>query len=275
MSHAVYDNESPITVYHCTIDGVLNPSLVGFGFGGASSLIDCEIKNFNGPGGGAGGAWGTGGSLISGCKIQNNTSGIGSQASDVEISNCVIKDIASVGIGAGFRDEITENILIFHNHIEHTGGNGIQFTHVNDSEIFFNTISDAGGYGISLWNYQRPTDHIKVHANWIIRGASVAVHVIDGQATIINNTFACNVAGVFVRSDQVIDLRNNEWDHAPPTIDNGRGAYDPGCDGLYDICYESLYALTPEPLYLPHRGLGSCVVGVVAVPSPPKAPAQK
>lgn len=272
---SVYDNGSPMTVYHCTIDGVLGPSLTGFGFAGASSIIDSEIKNFDGPAGSAGGAWGTGGALISGCKIVNNRAGVGSQASNFEVRNCVIKDITSGAIGAGVRDELTDNVLIFRNHIENVGGIGISFTHVTDSEIFFNTISDAGSDGISLWNYQQPLYHVKVHANGIIRGTSSAVKVIDGQATIVNNTFACNVAGVFVRSDQVIDLRWNEWDHASPTVNNGYGAYDPGCDGFFDICYEALYALTPEPLYLPHRGKGSCIVGVIAVPSPPRAPARR
>jgi hypothetical protein len=80
--------------------------------------------------------------------------------------------------------------------------------------------------------------------------------------------FVCNVAGAFVRSDQVIDLRRNEWEHDPLIVSDGRGPVDPGCELPWDICYESQYAGTPPPLYHPDRGRGSCLVGVV--PSPPR-----
>jgi hypothetical protein len=80
----------------------------------------------------------------------------------------------------------------------------------------------------------------------------------------------CNVAGVLVRSDQVIDLRWNEWDHDPPTINHGRPT-DPWCDEPCDICYERDYALTPEPIFEPDRDKGSCLVYVMPVsPFDPK-----
>lgn len=60
----------------------------------------------------------------------------------------------------------------------------------------------------------------------------------------------------------------NAWDNNPPTISPGRGFYDPGCDGYFDICYARDYASTPEPIYLP-ASEGSCLIGIVP-PSPPK-----
>jgi hypothetical protein len=80
----------------------------------------------------------------------------------------------------------------------------------------------------------------------------------------------CNVAGILLSSDEVVDLRWNAWDHDPPTINAGRPT-EPGCDGFYDICYEAIYSGTPEPLYQPDSGRGSCRVGILPVP-PQRSP---
>jgi len=267
---AIYDDGHNITVYHCTIDGVLDPRLQGIGFSGGSSLIDCRIENFSGPGGRSVGVWGTGGVLIKGNVVENCNSGIAVSASKTDIRDCVVKNISGTGIGVGTTDYVVDDVLIFRNHVENVANNGISITNCTDTKITWNTVVDPAGYGISLWNYQKPSHEVEVVSNSVTGGGSLAIYVLGGQARINDNLFVCNSAGAFVRSDQVIDLRWNQWEHSPPTVSWGQGAYDPGCDAVYDICYEALYAGTPTPLYQPDGGKGSCQVGTFPFPSPRK-----
>lgn len=260
------DDGHPMTVFHCTIDGTQLPGGYGVVFIAGSSLIGTEIRNF-GNGGRAVGVSGTGGVLIKGNGIRNNTHGITVNASNCEISHCVVEDITAIGISLGFRDVETDNVLIFRNHMENTGDNGIRITHCTDTEIIFNSISHAGNFGLQIWNYERPTYTVKAILNSISNGDRAGIYVLDGQASINDNSIVCNVGGVMVRSDQVIDLRWNSWDHYPPTVSDGR-ASDEWCDGPYDICYEAVYSGTPEPVYHPASPKGTCIIGIM--PAPPR-----
>ena len=267
---AIDDDGHAMTVYHCTIDGVLASSLQGVGFYGGSSLIDSRVENFSSPGGRSVWVWGAGGSLIKGNVVKNNSHGIAVSASNTEISNNIVRNTSSIGISAGDRDFVTSDVVIFRNLVENAGNYGIGLTLCTDTKIIWNTITDPVSYGISIWNAENPSNIVEVYSNSVTGGGSLAIEVLYGQARINDNLFVCNVAGAFVRSDQVIDLRWNEWEHSPPTVNSGQGASDPGCGGIYDICYEALYALTPAPLYQPDGGKGSCQVGIVPYPSPRK-----
>jgi parallel beta-helix repeat protein len=259
-----------ITVYHCTIDGTKGPGLQGVGFYGGSSLIGSRVENFSGGGGRGVSVWGAGNAVINDNVVVNNSHGIEVGTSNVVISNNWVEDIYSTGIGVGVTDSLNTGIVVFRNYVKNVGIDGISIMSATDTRVVRNVISDVGGYGISLWNYQQPTNMVDVLNNTVMRGTTVGIHVIDGGARIIGNYIVCNVGGVFVRSDQVIDLSGNSWDHDTPTIDDGRGPYDPGCDGTYDICYEAAYALTPAPFYLPSGPRGSCIIGVL--PPPFRAP---
>jgi len=267
---AIDDDGHRITVYHCTVDGVLAGGLQGVGFSGGSSLIDSRVENFSDPGGRSVLVWGSGGALIKGNVVKNNSHGIEVSASNTEISDCVVRNTSSIGISVGDRDFVTDNVVIFRNLVENAGFFGIGLVKCTDTKIIRNTITDPVSDGISIWNAQNPSNMVEVIKNSVTGSGRSAIQVNYGQARINDNLFVCNVAGAFVRSDQVIDLRWNEWEHSPPTVNSGQGAYDPGCDGTYDICYEALYANTPAPLYQPDGGKGSCQVGIVPFPSPRK-----
>ncbi|MFH1755333.1 MAG: right-handed parallel beta-helix repeat-containing protein, partial [Candidatus Latescibacterota bacterium] len=199
---------------------------------------------------------------LKGNVVVNNNQGISLGASGCEVSHCVVENITSVGIGVGTADFVTNNFMLFHNNIFNCGGNGLSVTNSNAVDILYNSISQSGGYGIAV-NQQLSTHMVKIKNNSISKGSSSAIWLTSGGAEINGNAIVCNVAGVFLSTDQVIDLRWNAWDHDPPTISPGRGPSDPGCDGLYDICYERDYAGTPTPVYQPNSGRGSCLVGVV------------
>ncbi len=265
---AIADDGHSLTVFHCTIDGAQAPSGVfAAHFSGSSTLSDSRIENFDKHSSGAVRIWGAGGSLINDNVVVDCAVGISVTASNTLISNNSMKDIGSIAISTGSRDYLTDDVLIFRNNIENTVGSGISLCNVTDAVITHNTISYPGGYGISVWNYQKPLNTVEVLANFVIHGSSSALYLIGGQASINYNSFACdNVAGAFVRSSQVIDLSRNEWENDPPVIDTGRGPYDPGCDLPWDICYESQYALTPAPQYLPTRQKGPCLFAVCAQP---------
>ena len=257
------DDGHPITVFHCTVDGALFPGVYGVTFYSASSLIDCRIENFTQS---AVGAWGSGGALIRGNVILNNQGGVVVGASNTTVNGCVIENITSVGLNVAQIDLTTSDVSIYLNAIRNCGGNGMQLENVTDIEVQHNAISHSGGYGIAV-NRQEATHTVNIKSNSITHGSSAAIWLTGGGANINGNSFVCNVAGVLVRSDKVIDLRWNAWENDPPTISPGRGPVDPWCDGFYDICYERDYALTPEPLYQPDHGKGSCIIGIV-----PKAP---
>jgi parallel beta-helix repeat protein len=263
---AIDDDGHEMTVFHCTVDGILDGRLQGVYFDGGSSLIDSRVENFAGPGGRSIAVWGAGGAVIRGNTVVNCSHGIALNASDSEVSGCVVENIEADGISAGKVDSVTTGVSIFRNHVADVGIDGVAIVNCDQVKITYNSVSGAAGYGISIWNRDEPTHLVDVFSNSVAGGNSSAVYILDGQARVNDNAFVCNVAGAFVRSDQVIDLRWNEWDHSPPTVNSGRSAVDPGCDGFYDICYEALYAGTPEPLYAPDGGKGSCVIGVV--PSP-------
>jgi hypothetical protein len=267
-NRAIDDDGHAIFVFHCTIDGSLATGLQGVGFYGASSLVGCRVENFSHVAGRAIGVYGTGDALINDNVVLNNGSGISVGASNCDIMNNWVEDIYCTGIIVDGFDNTVSGITIFRNTVADVGCNGIDIRDATDIRIVRNSVSNVVSNGISISNYQQPSHMVEVYYNSITGGSSAAISVVGGGATINYNNIACNVAGAFVRSDQVIDLRRNEWDHDPPTIDDGRGPVDPGCDGTYDICYEALYALTPEPLYQPDHGKGSCMVYVI--PSPPK-----
>lgn len=269
-ARAIDDAGHSITVFHCTIDGTLAPGLQGIAFFGGSSLIDSRVENFSGGGGRAIEVWGTGNALINDNVVVNNSHGINVVASNSDINNNWVEDIYSSGINIGYSDSLTTGVTVFRNTVSNVGVDGISIISATDTRIVRNSISYSAGYGISIWNYQQPTNMVVVIHNSITEGSSVGIHLLHGGAIISCNNIACNVGGVFVRSGQVIDLRENAWDHNPPTINDGRGATDPGCDGIYDICYEADYAHTPEPLYIPCYFRGSCIIGVL--PSSPWAP---
>ena len=268
-ARAIDDAGHAITVFHCTIDGTLAPSLHGVAFFGESSLVGSRIENFSGGGGRGIQVWGAGNALINDNVVVNNSHGIEIGASNVVISNNWVEDIYSSGISVGVTDSLSTGIVVFRNYVTDVGIDGINIISATNTRVVRNIISDVGGYGISLWNYQQPANMVEVMNNTVMRGTSVGIHIIDGGARIIGNHIVCNVGGVFVRSDQVIDLRSNAWDHYPPTIDDGKGPFDAGCNGTYDICYEAAYALTPTSLYLPSSPKGSCIVGILPPPLTP------
>jgi parallel beta-helix repeat protein len=261
------DGGHPITVFHCTVDGALLPTGHGVAFYGASSLIDSRVENFTAGGGRSVGVWGGGGALIEGNLVYNNASGIAVGVSNTTIRSNVVEDITSVGINVGAIDATLDDIAIHHNYVTNTGGNGMQLTDVTDTKITFNSISHMGGYGISV-NVQQPTHMMEIYNNSMMHGSSSAIWLTSGGAKINGNTMVCNVAGVYLSTDQVVDLRHNSWEHDPPTISPGRGPSVSGCDGFFDICYQRDYAGTPTPLYQPDHGKGSCLIGIVPVPSP-------
>jgi hypothetical protein len=263
---AIDDDGHPITVFHCTIDGVLDPRTQGIGFYAGSSLIDCRIENFSGPGGRSVGVWGTGGALIKGNKVINNASGISVGASNTTVSHCIVENIGCTGIGVGTRDFVVNNVLIYHNYISNCGCDAVGLVNVDGVELLYNSITESEVDGIDV-RIQSDTHMVKINSNSITKGGSSAIVIESGGAEIVGNTIVCNVAGVYLNTDQLIDLRWNEWDHDPPTVSPGRGSFDPGCDGFFDICYMRDYAGTPEPIYNPHRGKGSCLIGVVPKPS--------
>jgi hypothetical protein len=256
-ARALDDDGHAIFVYHCTVDGSLAPSLQAVGFYGASSLVRCRVENFSHTAGRAIGAWDVNNVLINDNVVINNGGGIWVDGTNSTIMNNWVEDIYCRGIGIG-----GANNTVFRNTVKNVGCEGIAVGGT-DTKVIRNSISDVGGYGISIFNYQLPTNMVEVFGNSITDGASAGIHLIGGGARINYNNIACNVAGAFVRSDQVIDLRWNAWDHNPPTIDDGRGPSDPGCDGFFDICYEAAYAGTPTPLYLPSDLKGSCIVWIV------------
>jgi parallel beta-helix repeat protein len=265
-SKAIDDDGYSILVYHCTIDGVLAPSLTGLAFSGESSIVSSRVENFSGPGGRAIQVWGAGNVLINDNVVVNNSHGIWVNASNTDITNNRVEDISSAGIGVGVSDQLVTDVLVFRNTVKNTNINGISIMSATNTRIIWNQVSYASSYGISIWNYQQASNTVIVCNNSITNGGSSGIYVLDGNATITHNNIACNVAGAFVRSDQVIDLRWNAWDNNPPTINDGRGPSDPGCDGTFDICYEAAYASTPEPLYLPCDIKGSCNIGIIIVP---------
>jgi hypothetical protein len=265
-SVAIDDDGHPITVFRCTIDGVLYSGAIGVGFSAGSSLIETRIENLSGGGGRAVVVWGAGGALIKGNKVINNASGISVQASHTTVSHCIVENIACGGITVAAIDMVVSDVVIFHNYIYNCGCHGVGLNNTDDAEVVFNSISESSSNGIAV-NSQQDTHLVKIKNNSISEGSSSAIWLTSGQAEIIGNAIVCNIAGVYLSTNQVIDLRWNEWDHDPPTISPGRGFYDPGCDGFFDICYQRDYAGTPEPIYQPHSGKGSCLIGVVPKPS--------
>jgi hypothetical protein len=111
------DDGAALTVFHCTVDGALAPSLQGIGFYGASSLNRSRVENFDGGGGRAVGVWGTGGAEVIGNVIRDCTQGIFTGASNIDISNNVVLNISSVGISVDQIDQVSSNVVVFRNHI--------------------------------------------------------------------------------------------------------------------------------------------------------------
>ena len=258
---AIYDDGHSMTVCHCTVDGTLGPSLMGIAFSGESSLIESRVENFNGPAGGAISVWGAGNALIKG-NVVNNSPGILLGASNSEISHNWV-DGGYIQVGS--MDYNISDVLVFRNHIEDSSYFGLSLYRCTDTEIIWNSISYAARDGIYIWNYEHPTHMVKVMKNSITHGSGSGIFLRHGGAEINDNNIVCNVGGVTLRSSQVIDLRWNFWDHDTPSIDDGRPS-DEWCDGTYDICYEAVYAGTPEPVYLPSHAKGSCSVGIMAQP---------
>jgi parallel beta-helix repeat protein len=269
-SKAIDDDGYSIFVYHCTIDGVLAPGLSGVAFSGESSIVGSRVENFSGPGGRSIQVWGAGNVLINDNAVINNSHGIAVDASNTDITNNRVEDISGTGISIGYSEHLTTDVLVFRNTVKNTSTGGISIMNATNTRVIWNQISYVSNTGISIWNDQQPTNTVVASNNSITNGSSSAIYVLGGNATITHNNIACNAAGAFVRSDQVIDLRWNAWDNNPPTISDGRGPYDPGCDGTFDICYEAAYALTPEPLYLPCDLKGSCNIGIIVIPVPPE-----
>ena len=263
---AIDDHGHPINVFRCTIDGVLYPGAIGVGFSAASSLIETRIENLSGGGGRAVVVFGTGGALIKGNTVINNAMGITVEASNTTVSHCSLENITCGGILVGHVYNVVSDVFIFHNYISNFGCNGVSLTNADDVEVVFNTITESRGYGIAV-NVQEETHLVKIKNNSISKGTSSAIWITGGQAEINGNTIVCNVRGVYVSTNQLIDLRWNSWDHDPPTISPGRGFYEDGCDGFVDICYQRDYASTPEPLYQPDNGKGSCLIAIVPWPS--------
>jgi parallel beta-helix repeat protein len=272
-SHAIFDDGHAIYVYHCTIDGALAPGLWGVSFSGASTIRSCRVENFDHTAGRGIRVWGAGGVVINNNLVIKCGGGIWAGASDCVIMNNWVEDMYCTGIGVDIIDGTVYRTTIFRNTVKDVGCNGIDVRKTTGTKITYNSVSYTTGVGIAIGNYQLPTNMVIVYGNTITHGGSAGVQVMGGGATVTHNNIACNVAGALVRSDQVIDLRWNEWDNSPPVVDDGRGLYDPGCDLPHDICYEAGYAGTPEPLVQPDGGKGNCNIAVL--PSPPKTPSSK
>jgi parallel beta-helix repeat protein len=260
---AIDDAGYPIRIYHCTVDGTLYPGGLGVGFGGGSSLIDSRIEGFDGGGGRAVGVWGTGGVTIKGNVVKNNGQGIFVLGPNSVVSHNIIVDNLFDAVNIGN----SHDILVFHNHISDNGAIGVNVSDCDNLTIRYNSISNCGSYGVSITG-QQSTYMADISLNSIVKGASAGVNMTSGGATFNSNTIVCNVAGIYLQTDQVVDLRRNSWENNPPTINPGR-QYEPGCAGFYDICYARDYALTPEPLYLPSNMVGTCIVFVLSEPQTP------
>jgi hypothetical protein len=247
--------DKPLTVYRCTIDGDDNPTGVGVKLGRDSRVQYTRIHGYLS--GRGVWAWGEN-TVIANNKVYDNQQGIAANGDNLYIAGNSITSNA-VGI-AGFA---AKDMMIYNNHIAENDGDGLALQDLTGAQIIRNIIDKNGQSGLILYG-NAAVDSAYVILNDIIRNSSYGMSIRTGRAGLYNNNFACNHTGLYVGTAEQIDARWCSWDHSPPTTSYGRGT-EPGCEGEYDICYDGIYAGTPEPLHEP-SSVGGCSIAIIPGP---------
>jgi parallel beta-helix repeat protein len=138
-------------------------------------------------------------------------------------------------------------------------------------------IIENNGKGISI-----PSGSPDIEGNTIDHNYSVGIDISSfgtgtatGKPRVKGNSIFCNFSDVNVVSDEVIDLRNNAWDHDNTTVaidPFGPTIYPPGPlvgQGFNYGGYDIIYSVgTPTPQYVPFSTAvsGGCVTITVSKP---------
>lgn len=144
---------------------------------------------------------------------------------------------SGVNINGNSTPNIINNDIYTCQGISATNSNGV----IKGNSIYGDNVCLASGAGDGISaNMSSPT----------ITGNNVfnhrwGIYVFDGRPTINDNAVYCNLGpDLLVSSPDLIDARNNHWDHAAPAL-----IVSPGCPSGTDVCYDS--AKGPAPLISP------------------------
>ncbi len=249
-----------ISVAWCVLKGSVSASLVtrGIRLAAGSSVRDSVIKDFK-----DWGIIGYGDGLVIFRNTIVRTAGIVVEAGDWVISRNALYD-NTFAIAGGAADP-TEGGQIFLNTI-HGNYQGIQLGKTWGVEILGNSIRNNENNGISLGGDTNPPPTSTLIAGNSLVGNGIGIFISSAAtATIVGNTIACNDrADLGSWGSQVIDARNNWWDHNPPTTYDDAESNLDGCepDGV-DVCTAEIYAGTPDPILDPANGTSSCATTAI------------
>lgn len=231
---------------HVVGEDVLAPTLV---WAGREAVIrGCRFVDVNGP---AVSLFGDDPVLVTGCRFVRCQVGVGGGGRNVTIAgnrfdDCVF-GVAFHGIDPG----VTGDLDIRFNWIEGSA-NALDLKHLDHARIVGNVLYRASQLGALVFN----AEDVRFHGNHI-DGCRAGIQT-NVPVEVRQSTLVCNDVGIYVYGGVQSDVRYNAWNTFPPTIAGIDGFDEPWPE--VDICYDRDYTITPEPLWSPNLGAGSCLV---------------
>jgi hypothetical protein len=255
-----------LSVAWCVVAGPGTSSLLvnGVELGPGGALRDSVLRDLTGYGVSG---YGTD-VLVFRNHIRRVSSGIGVVGTKWTVSRNFVAD-SLFGIGVASPTGDAESGLVFGNTLrDNYGGLAIEGTW--GALVERNSITGTETAAISVYGQDAPDPMSTIiRANRISENGGGIVIWSDSKPVVRGNVIACNRAwDLGTWGSQLIDARDNWWDHDPPTWCDDAESNLAGCEpeGV-DVCFAATYAGTPWPLLDPAAGATGCgSTGVVLGP---------
>jgi hypothetical protein len=240
----------------CVLRGP-GPSLATTGvlMGADGALRDSVVRDYssNGVRG-----WSDGFLIFRSSFVRNGT-GISLFAAAWTVSRNYVAD-CTLGIIAGTSGGEAPGGLIFGNTLR-DNREGLQLAGNWGVSVERNSITGSEGVAVSVYGQSEPDPTpTRITANRLSENGSGVIIWSASQPLVRGNVIACNRYVDFGSwGSQLIDARDNWWDHEPPTWCDDAESNLIGCEpeGV-DVCFAATYAGTPWPTLEPAAGTVDC-----------------
>ncbi len=202
------------------------------------------------------GAFGDENKQIIGCIIEDCRQGILIQGHNTTVHGCLVQDCIMGIVASGFEAGDTGD-LSFSRNLVLSNDNGFDLQRVSDTRLLSNLVWKNTQMGVHLLEPDSTVQIIGCHIDGADLGGNTGVYVRRGNPIIDHSTLVCSRINLFVEGTGLVTATQNHWDNSPPVVTERPD--DEACLDS-DICYDSEYSGTPEPLWSPNYARTSCLV---------------